>query len=139
VPGAWNPALNDLIPLLGGLYPNPDRARLVVRSAGLDPDEIDFGGPAKLVWLRIVEEANRHKRIEPLIRIVATDYPAVDFDGFLKQLAAPPPPNVPRLTDDAWKAARGSPISSGSWAPSPPSCRSISWRSACSARGRWPA
>jgi hypothetical protein len=102
----WNPALNDLIPLLGGLYPSSDSARLAVRRAGLDPDQIDLTGAAKFIWLRIVEEANRHRLVEALIRVAAGDYPNIDFNAFTRQMRQPTLPTVPRLSDDAWKGPR---------------------------------
>jgi hypothetical protein len=65
----WNVALNDLIPLLAGLYPDRDKARFAVRKAALDPDEIDFVGTPKIFWMRIVEEANRHDTVQNLITL----------------------------------------------------------------------
>src|SRR5208282_4834500 len=75
MPISWNSAFNGLIPLLAGLYPDRDRARLAVRNAGLDPDEIEFDGVPKVFWLRIVEEAHKRDKVPDLIQVAKDEYP----------------------------------------------------------------
>ena len=77
----WNTALNDLITLLGSLYSTSDKALFTLRRAGLDPAEIDLAGPAKVVWLRIVEEANKRGLISEFLRIGKADFPNVNFEA----------------------------------------------------------
>ena len=101
----WNAALNDLITLLASLYPDADKARFAARKLELDVTEIDFAGAPKIVWMRIVEEANRHDTIQDLIKIGKEDFPNVDFHVLEQQLRLPTLPAVPRLTDDAWRGA----------------------------------
>jgi hypothetical protein len=103
MPLNWNPALNDLILLLAGLYPERDKARLAVKKAGLDPDEIDFAGVPKVFWMRTVEEANRRDKVTDLLRVAKADYPNIDFALLGRQLTWLTPPAVPRLGDDDWK------------------------------------
>src|SRR5262245_63911642 len=103
MPTDWNVALNDLIILLAGLYPDPNQARFAVRRSGLDPDEIDLAGTPKVFWMRIVEEANRRDNIPGLLVVAKDDSPNIDFGVLDQQLRRPTPPAVPRLSDDAWK------------------------------------
>jgi hypothetical protein len=82
----WNAALNDLILLLAGLYPDRDRARFAVREAGLDPDKIEFTGPPPTFWMRIVEEANKRDQISALLRVAQGEFPNMDFGELEEQL-----------------------------------------------------
>src|SRR5262245_30661219 len=97
MPTDWNVALNDLIILLAGLYPDPNQARFAVRRSGLDPDEIDFAGTPKVFWMRTIEEANRRDMVPALLRVGKGDFPNIDFDAWGRQLSQPPPA-VPRLS-----------------------------------------
>ena len=103
----WNAALNDLIILLTGLYPDRDKARFVVRRSGLDPDEIDFADAPKVFWMRIVEEANRRDTVQSLINVGRRDFPHVNFDALEQRLRHPTLPTTPDLEDDEWKGAVG--------------------------------
>jgi hypothetical protein len=103
MPLTWNPALNDVILLLAGLYPDRDKARFAVKKAGMDPDEIDFAGTPKIFWMRIVEEANRRDKVPDLLAVAKGDFPNIDFALLDQQLRRPTPPAVPRLSDDAWR------------------------------------
>lgn len=103
MPLGWNSALNDLILLLAGLYPDRDKTRFAVKRAGLDPDETDFAGTPKVFWMRIVEEANRRDKVADLLKVARDDFPNVDFTLLDQQMRRPTPPAVPRLSDDAWR------------------------------------
>jgi hypothetical protein len=103
MPLGWSAALNDVILLLAGLYPDRDKARFAVKRAGLDPDEIDFAGTPKVFWMRIVEEANRRDQVADLLKVARDDFPNVDFALLDQQLRQPTPPAVLRLSDDAWR------------------------------------
>ena len=102
MPPFWNDALNDLILLLAGLYPDRDK-RFAVRRTGLDPDEIDFMGPPKVFWMRIVEEANKRDKVADFLKVAGDDFPNIDFALLDQQLRRPTPPAVPRVSDDTWK------------------------------------
>jgi hypothetical protein len=106
MPIGWNAVLNELIPLLAGLYPSGEKARFALRRAGLDPDEIDLVGAPKIVWFRIMEEANRHDAVREILRVAREDFPNVDFDALERQLEAPPPRGSRKLDED-WKAPAG--------------------------------
>jgi hypothetical protein len=101
MPVVWAKGLNDLILLLAGLYPDPDRARFAVRRAGMDPDGLDLAGPPRIVWLRIVEEANRRQAVYALLNVAREDYSNLDLAALEKQLQQEP--MGPRLDDRAWK------------------------------------
>jgi hypothetical protein len=103
MPVRWNDALNGLIVLLAGLYPDGDRARGVVNRVGLDPTDIDLHGAAKIVWMRIVEEANRRELIRAIIQVAKSDYPNVNFVPLVHRLDHPDSVIEPRLADNQWK------------------------------------
>lgn len=105
MPIGWHSALNDLIILLAGLYPDRDKARFVVRRSGLDPDEIDFAGTPKVFWMRIIEEANRRDMVQSLINVGKGNFPNVNFNALGQQLKQPMLPTVPELKDDEWKGS----------------------------------
>src|SRR5712691_10651948 len=100
---SWNINLTNLIMLLASLYSNSDRAILVARGAGLDPADIDFTGPSKVIWLRIVEEANKRDSILELLRIAKADFPNVDFDTLRRLLGQRKAPEAPELV--TWRGA----------------------------------
>jgi V8-like Glu-specific endopeptidase len=103
MPIVWNAALNDLILLLAGLYPNRDEARFVLRRSGLDPDEIDFAGPPKIFWMRIIEETNRRDMVSRLIHSGKEDFPNINFDALEQQLTQPVHRVLGGSQDIAWK------------------------------------
>jgi S1-C subfamily serine protease len=99
----WNPVLNELIVLLSGLYPDQGKARFMVKSAGLDPDEVDFAGVPKVLWMRIVEEANRRGRVSDLTRVAKSDFPNIDFSEFGVPLNQGNPIVGRTISDQEWK------------------------------------
>jgi hypothetical protein len=104
MPLTWNPALNDLISLLAGLYPDRDKARLAVKRAAPNlEEEIDFVAPPKVLWMRIVEEANKRDQVPDLINVAQEDFPNVNFAVLDQQVRRPTAPPSPRLGDDAWR------------------------------------
>jgi hypothetical protein len=111
MPLTWNEALNGLIFLFAGLYPDRDKARLVVKRAGLDPDDIDFSGVPKVLWMRVVEEANRRDKVQPLIDVAKQDFDNVNFSSLEHQLRQPKKPLAePTIPDPQWK---GPPAAAG--------------------------
>ncbi|MBI5715966.1 MAG: trypsin-like peptidase domain-containing protein [Chloroflexi bacterium] len=105
MPIGWNVALNDLIVLLAGLYPDREKTRFVVRRSGLDPDEIDFAGTPKVFWMRIIEEINRRDMVQSLIKVGKGDFPNVNFDTLEQQLKQPALRTERELKDNEWKGA----------------------------------
>jgi len=103
MPIDWNIALNDLIILLAGLFPDSDKARFVVRRSGLNPDEIDFAGASKIFWMRIIEEAHRREMVQRLIDISQEDFPNVNFDSLRRQISQQVVPGLPEIREDYWK------------------------------------
>lgn len=96
MPSSWNTGLSNLITLLASLYSSPDQARIVLRHVGLDPARIDLAGPPNVVWLRIVEEANKRALIPELLRIAKNDFSNVDFEtlGLLLDQQLPTAPEL---------------------------------------------
>lgn len=101
----WNPALNNLINLLAGLYTEPDEAKLIVRKVNLDPARINFSGPSLVMWMRIVEEANKHLKIPDLIDIAKKDYPHIGFDVLDQQFKLSASFKSPKFDDATWKGS----------------------------------
>ena len=100
----WNEALTGLLHLLASIYPDREKARLLVRRAGLDPDEIDIGGVPKVFWMRIVEEANRRGKVPALIGAAKSDFDNIDFTPLEGQLRQPGKTVVePDIPDGNWK------------------------------------
>ncbi|HEX9991243.1 MAG TPA: serine protease [Chloroflexia bacterium] len=99
----WEPVFNDLIILFAGLYSDPANARFAVRRAGLNPDEIDFTGAPKIFWFRIIEEANKHDKIEAFIHIAKENFPNIDFEAFERQMRQPILGGIPSPSNYAWK------------------------------------
>jgi hypothetical protein len=103
MPLQWNAALNDLIALLAGLYPEADKARFVVRRAGLDPYESDITGTPKIFWMRIIEDANRRDAVQKLVDVAKAEFQNINFDSLEQQLRTPSASAMPRLDENAWK------------------------------------
>lgn len=106
------PFLNDLIGLLASLYPDPDRARGVVRRANLRPERINLAGAPLDVWLRIVEEANRSDAVGALLRVAKDDFPDnVNIAAFEREHSMASrlgtTATAVRMTDVHWKANAG--------------------------------
>src|SRR5689334_21894787 len=101
----WPPQLNDLIDLLADLYTEPDSARLIVRRIGLNPAFIAFDGAAINIWMRVVQEANKHDKVGDLIAVAKQDYPTkVAWDVLKEQLDRSMMPAVPPRSWE-WKAS----------------------------------
>ena len=127
MPLTWNPALNDVILLLSGLYPDKDKARFAVTMAGMDPNNIDYAGPPRVFWLRIVEEANIRDKVPTSSRsskaISRTSISAL----LVQQLAHPTLPAVPRVQRRHWRGpATAAGVLEKVIGVSQPSCRSAS-------------
>ena len=84
----WDSVLNDLVDLFAGVYRDSGSAAVVVRKAGLAPENIDLSGKPKVMWLRILEEANLQGRVPDLVRVVAEEYPNLDIPALRSQSEA---------------------------------------------------
>jgi hypothetical protein len=106
----WNPALRGLIGLLAGLYPDKGKAQLAVMGAGLDPNEIEWEGVPRVVWMKIVEEANKRDLVPELIRVAKEEFlnKRQALEVMEEQLRQPPaaqaPRDVPKMDEGQWKA-----------------------------------
>jgi tetratricopeptide (TPR) repeat protein len=69
--------MSGLARLLAKLYSDPDRIRFLVRHAqmGVVPEAIDLSGPVNLVWDRVLQEAERRKCVDQLVRRVTDEFP----------------------------------------------------------------
>lgn len=88
---------------LSNLYRGRADAERVVSDAGLDLDRLDLDGGAKNRWHRIVDEADKQKRVGALVSVALNDYP---HDEVLLALAGrPAPAPAPALAPVAARAA----------------------------------
>jgi hypothetical protein len=102
---SWHETLNDLVILLAGLYPERDKARFVMIRAGVSPDDIDFSGSPRVIWLRAVEEANKRDKVRALINVVQQDYDNVNLAALEQRLQQPSLAfSAPPITEVDWKA-----------------------------------
>jgi len=53
-----------------------EESRLVVERAEIDPGNISFNPKANTNWTAILREANKHEKVDDLIHIASSDYPA---------------------------------------------------------------
>ena len=66
----------ELLRRLVELVPEVDGAKMAVDIAGLPSDRIDFSGSSKIIWHKILREAERHNNgILKIIDSVLEDYP----------------------------------------------------------------
>src|SRR5262249_40751196 len=100
----WEPVLNNLVDLFAGVYRDPGSAAVVVRKAGLAPENIDLSGKPKSMWLKILEEANLQGRVSDLVRVVAEEYPTLDIPA-LRSCSEAPLAAGPKIDESRWKGA----------------------------------
>jgi effector-associated domain 1 (EAD1)-containing protein len=67
--------MSQLADQLADLYPERDKARLLLLGTGLDPEHINLDGDAVLRWERILDEAWKRHAISDLAEAVAREYP----------------------------------------------------------------
>ncbi len=73
----------ELLKKLVELVPEQDSAQMVVDIAGLPSDRIDFSGPSKTMWHRVLQEAKKYNGgTMKIVEAVLMDYP--DAEVLLK-------------------------------------------------------
>ena len=90
--------------LFARLYPGRGEARRVVADAGIDSVRIDFSGPAKTLWFRIIEEAEKVGGVDALLARARQEYPdAVEEAGLAETSSRQPAgPSDPRRRFDVF-------------------------------------
>lgn len=74
----------ELRNLLAHLYGNSETAHTMIMDCGLDPNDYDFDGSAKVMWRKILEEADRQRVVPAIIAAARQQYPA--HEETLKEL-----------------------------------------------------
>lgn len=104
MPLDWNSALSDLNVRLAKLYPDQKKSRFLVRQAGLDPDEIKWSDIPKVVWMNVLEEANRRDKVLEVVKVAKKDFANVDFSTLEQRLSQSTEGlDAPVLPNDDWK------------------------------------
>jgi len=99
----WNRTLTNLRDVLAGLYPTVAESRQVVVQAGLKPARIAFDPKAVTNWFNILEETQKHDKVEAIVQVARDEYPENEWLALAMQgdLAAIKGPDIEK--DVAWK------------------------------------
>ncbi|RZK00324.1 MAG: hypothetical protein EOO43_25250, partial [Flavobacterium sp.] len=76
---AWTKKLTQLNDVLGDLVSNKDSITKYVKSAGLRPQYIDTSGNAMDVWSSVLSEAEKHSKVDDLVKVILSTYPDNPF------------------------------------------------------------
>src|SRR5258708_4408964 len=71
----WDETLTRLRDALIRLYPDIDRARVLLDVAGVRPDRIRFDPAAQLNWHAILKEAHLQRAVDSITHSAASEYP----------------------------------------------------------------
>jgi hypothetical protein len=66
-------AIIGLREVLQELYEDVDEAKRIVRAAGLKTTSIKWGGSARTHWFHILDEAEKHNKLDVLLQVVQND------------------------------------------------------------------
>jgi hypothetical protein len=99
----WNRTLTNLRDVLASLYPTVPESRQVIVKAGSDPLRIAFDAKATTNWFHILEEAQKHNKVQDIIRVAHSEYPENEWLALAQQgdLLAIKGPDIEQ--DVAWK------------------------------------
>lgn len=64
-----------LLQIMCDYYPDADRARVLVNSLAIPTDYMDFSGPPKTMWFRLLSEIEKHTAFKTVFNQVKLDYP----------------------------------------------------------------
>jgi V8-like Glu-specific endopeptidase len=100
---SWNRTLTNLRDVLAGLYPTVTESRQVVVQAGLNPLRIAFDPKAVTNWFHILEEAQKHNKVQAIVQVARDEYPENEWLALALQgnLAAIKGPDIEQ--DVVWK------------------------------------
>jgi len=76
---AWTKKLTQLNDVLSDLVPNKDGITKYVQASGLRPQFIDTSGNAMDVWNNVLSEADKHSKVDELVKSVLKTYPNNPF------------------------------------------------------------
>jgi len=65
-----------LIELLAKLYNKPGDAEFLVLEAGLDASQIEISGKPAVFWMRIIQEARKHNKVQHIVEAASRQYGA---------------------------------------------------------------
>jgi hypothetical protein len=69
--------MNGLARQLADLRPNPEEIRfLLLNTAGMDPEVIDFNGDPVLIWERVLDEAWKRQCLDAIVTAIGAEYSA---------------------------------------------------------------
>lgn len=76
---AWTKKLTQLNDVLSDLIPNKDGITKYVKASGMKPQFIDTSGNAMDVWSNVLSEADKHSKVDELVKSVLNTYPDNPF------------------------------------------------------------
>ena len=76
---AWTKKLTQLNDALSDLVPDKDGITKYVKASGLKPQYINTDGNAVDVWSNVLSEADRHDKVDDLVKSVLISYPKNPF------------------------------------------------------------
>jgi len=71
----WDNGLTDLRDVLSDLYDDKDHIRAIVDVSGVPPKNIDFDGPAHIVWHNVLTEAMHRRKVGAIIEAALREFP----------------------------------------------------------------
>jgi|GEM_PF-5820319 len=70
----WDDTLNDLRDILAGLYPEPNEARILIESSGLQTVRISFQAAPSTMWHSILREAHNQRHVDLILKTANFQY-----------------------------------------------------------------
>lgn len=69
----------QLLQLICDYYADGDRARVFVNNLAVPIDYLDFSGPPKTMWFRLLSEIRKHTTFQDVFNHVKRDFPNLDW------------------------------------------------------------
>jgi S1-C subfamily serine protease len=82
---SWNRTLFNLRDVLASLYPMVPESRQVVVKAGLNPLRIAFDAKAINNWFNILEETQKHHKVQAIVEVAHGEYPENEWLALAQQ------------------------------------------------------
>ncbi|AMV35123.1 Glutamyl endopeptidase precursor [Pirellula sp. SH-Sr6A] len=96
----------QLLQLMCDYYPDSDRARVLMNSLSIPTDYLDFSGPPKTMWFKLLAEAGKHTTFLAVFQQVKQDFPNLDWANVEPVILAPLSTIAPfAIPPESWKGS----------------------------------